>query len=354
MYQESSRRAPSRRDVFAAAAVAAATAMPGRARAQARSLVLSGWGGRSVEDWRRAFTAPYEAQSGTRVDIDTAGPSAGKIRAMVESGKVAWDVCDATAAASVELGRAGLLEEIDYAIVPKATTLPQFAYRWGVGSYAYSSVIAYNADRFRGRAPQSWADFWNVKDFPGRRLLRSDLPAMLEAALMADGVEPAKLYPLDVGRGLAKIREIKANCLFWKTSAEAQQLLRTQEVVMANMWSTTIAQLQRESRDRFVFTWGQGILQPAVWVVPKGNPGGKAAAMQFIRFMQGAKPSVDASISTFSGPLNPEAAPLVPAEVRAFIPTTPENLAKQVSMDVDWYADNYTKVLAQYQETISA
>lgn len=345
---------PSRRRALALGAAAVTLASPYVARAQAKSIVLSGWGGRTAEDWARAYAKPFEAATGIKVEIDTSGPSAGKIRAMVESGKVTWDVCDATAAASIELGEAGLLEEIDYSVVPKTMTLPQFAYRWGIGSYGYSSVIAYNTERFKNNAPKSWADFWNVKDFPGRRLLRGDVPAMIEAALMADGVEPGKVYPLDVKRGLDKIRQIKTNCLFWKTSSEAAQLLRTQEVVMANMWNTTIAPLQRDTNGRFAFSWNQGILQPAAWVIPKGNPAGRQTALQLIKFMQGPEHAVAASISGFSGPLNPEAAAAVPNEVRAMIPTVAENVAKQISMDVEWYARNYTKILPQYLELISS
>ena len=48
-----------------------------------------------------------------------------------------------------------------------------------------------------------------MKKFPGRRALRNHPIATLEAALMADGVAPDKLYPLDVDRAFKKLEEIK-------------------------------------------------------------------------------------------------------------------------------------------------
>lgn len=325
------------------------------AHAQPRSpIVLVNWGGDSLKGMQQAFASPYERATGIKVAIDTSGPSAGKIKAMVQSGKVTWDICDATVGACMELGEAGLLEQIDYGIVHPSLTLPQFAYKRGVGSYVYSSVIAFNKSKFRERAPASWADFWNVKDFPGRRLLRADLPAMLEAALMADGVDPAKLYPLDVNRGFEKIRQLKSHCIFWKTAAESAQLMRNEEAVMGNIWNTRAVPLMRDTNGRISMTWNQGILQPAVWIVPKGNPAGREAAMRLIAFMQQPQPSIELSKVIYAGPSSPLAAAALPPDMRPLVPTAPENIRVQTSMDGQWYAANYANILPKYLDLIAA
>ncbi len=326
----------------------------GAARAQASQLVLVNWGGDSLKGMQEAFATPYEKATGNKVSVDTSGPSAGKIRAMVQSGKVTWDICDATVGASMELGEAGLLEPIDYSIIDPSLTLPQFAYKWGIGSYVYSSVLAFNGPKFKDKAPTSWADFWNLQDFPGRRLLRADLPSMLESALMADGVDPAKLYPLDVKRGLDKIRQIKDSCLFWKTAAESAQLMRTEEVVMGNIWSTRAAPLSMEPNSKIGFTWNQGILQSAVWIVPKGNPAGREAVMKLIAFMQQPEPAIALSRVLYCGPMSPAAAAALPADLRPLVPTAPENVKVQVPMDGMWYAENYQKELPKYLDLIAS
>ena len=53
------------------------------------------------------------------------------------------------------------------------------------------------------------ADFFDLKRVPGKRMIRKDSQAMLEMALIADGVPLDKLYPLDVDRAIAKFATIK-------------------------------------------------------------------------------------------------------------------------------------------------
>jgi len=86
-----------------------------------------------------------------------------------------------------------------------------------------------------------------VKKFPGRRALRNHPIATLEAALMADGVAPDKLYPLDVDRAFRKLEEIKPNVTVWWTSgAQSAQLLTTAEVDMVMAWNGRITALTKE------------------------------------------------------------------------------------------------------------
>ncbi|RYE99723.1 MAG: extracellular solute-binding protein, partial [Oxalobacteraceae bacterium] len=92
-------------------------------------------------------------------------------------------------AASPYLESAGFLEPIgldakDYPdLIPEAIT-PNF-----LGLDVYSTILAYRTDTLgAGKGPQSWADFWNVEKFPGRRCLRRSPLDTLEQALMADGV----------------------------------------------------------------------------------------------------------------------------------------------------------------------
>ncbi len=61
------------------------------------------------------------------------------------------------------------------------------------GDLLWSTVLTYNAQKLK-QAPKSWADFWNVKDYPGKRALRKSAKFTLEIALLADGVKREDLY----------------------------------------------------------------------------------------------------------------------------------------------------------------
>src|SRR5258708_37970722 len=121
------------------------------------------------------------------------------------------------------MGKQGYLDEFDYSIVDKSKLLrPQFAYKWGIANYLFSYVIAYDTAKFGGKAPKSWADFWNLKEFPGKRTMRKDIQGSLEAALMADGVPLEKVYPIDVPRAFTKLKEINNDTIVWAGGAERQ------------------------------------------------------------------------------------------------------------------------------------
>ena len=57
------------------------------ARAQAREVVVVNWGGDAVPAMTKAWAEPFN-KSGGKAIIEGGGPSSGKIKAMVESGKV--------------------------------------------------------------------------------------------------------------------------------------------------------------------------------------------------------------------------------------------------------------------------
>ena len=111
-----------------------------------RELVFANWGGPAVQAFGEAFGGPLK-DKGVRLSIDGSGPTAGKIRNMVESHHVVWDICDSGLGTAIELGKLGLLEPIDYGVVDKSKVLPGYALQFGVAGYTFSSVIAYEIGR---------------------------------------------------------------------------------------------------------------------------------------------------------------------------------------------------------------
>lgn len=325
------------------------------ARAQAKEIVMVNWGGLANTHFQTFYGAPFEKKNaGIKVVQDSSGPSAGKIRTQVESGKPAWDLCDSSAGTSIQLGDAGLLTPIDYSIVDKKLLPPKgFDYPHGVGIYSFSSLLIYNAEKFKDNPPKTWADFWDLKKFPGKRMLRRDIHAVLDAALLADGVASDKMYPMDVARALKKIGEIKKDAVYWNNGSESEQIMRTGEAVMGIIWNTRAKVLFEESKGKIDFTWNQGILQPGVFVVPKGNPSGKLA-MQLLRNMQEPEAQAGLLQAFGNGPTNPAAAKFVPAEFRKFDPMATDNVKVQHVYDGNWYGKNQAKATQDYLDLISS
>ena len=322
------------------------------AYAQAREIVVANFGGDAVTAMTQAWADPFNRTSAIKAVIDGAGPSSAKMKAMVESGKVTWDVVDRNINAALELGRQNLLEQIDYTIVDRSKVRPEHAGQWGLGNYIYSNVLAYQTDAFRGRTPKTWADFYDLKAFPGKRAMRKHIDGQLETALLADGVPADKLYPLDVKRALDKIVSIKQDTIFWATGAESQQLLRDKEVVLGSVFNTRAIVARRESKGKVDFTYNQGSAWIGAWLTPKGNPAGKDA-FRFMAATQDPASQIELFKLLGNGPVNPAAAALVPAELKPLDAGSPENYGVQVPADPEWYATNSSTVLSQFLEAIA-
>ncbi|WP_376096726.1 extracellular solute-binding protein [Roseomonas sp. CCTCC AB2023176] len=337
------------------AALGALAALPfaNTARAQSREVVMANWGGVGDAAQKRTYGAAFERLNpGARFGTDTSGPSIGRIRGMVESGRVTWDVAESNAAGAIELGARNLLAPVDYTIVDRAKApLPGFALEHGVASYAFSSVIAWDSAKFP-EGPRGWVDFWDLRRFPGTRMLRRAPHTVFEAAVMSTGVPADKVFPLDERVALARLREIRRNLVYWNNGSESENLLRTGEAVMGLIWHTRAKVLEEETRGRVKHTFVQGILQPGTYVVPRGAPGG-VLAQRLLAAMQ----DPDAQLGLFealgNSPVNPEAIARVPEAGRRYDPMAPANQSVQCIYDGAWWAQNQTRLTGEYLDLIT-
>ncbi|QPC44587.1 ABC transporter substrate-binding protein [Kaustia mangrovi] len=337
--------------------IPAAASIPLRgAIAAPDEIVVVNWGGPAIEAYEEAFGIPFEKDTGIKVVIDGTGPSGGKMKAMVESGAVTWDVCDSGIGTTLVLGKAGILEPIDYSIVDKSKVYEKFIFDHGLANYLFSFALTYAKSRVP-RAPTGWKDFWDLETFPGKRTMRKNPIGMLESTMMAEGVPIDKVYeelskPDGLDRALAKVAEIKDEVIFWGSGSESQQLFRTGEVVMGNIWHTRALLLHRETGGDIEWTWNQGVVTCGTWVVPKGNPAGKAA-MEFIASSQAPEQQISLFKAMGNGPANPAAAELVPDDLKQYDPGQKANYDVQLPFNGEWYLEHQETAVSRYLEVIS-
>ncbi len=340
---------------LAAVALGAGSLASHDAEAAGKQLVLVNWGGDAIKAYNEAFGVPFEKATGITVKEDGSGPSEGAIMAQHKSGNPTWDIVDADPFSAIALGKQGMIEPIDYAVVDKAKMRPGFGWDYAASTYFFSYVIAYDASRYGKEAPSSMADFFDAKKFPGKRSMYKWGSGMWEAALMADGVAPDKLYPLDLKRANDKIAAFKDNIVsFWGGGAASQQVMLSGDASMALLWSTRASVLERDTGGQIKFTWNQGVISPGALAVIKNNPGGAAEAMRFIASTQDPKKQLVMFDILGQGPGNPATDALIPAGQRRFNPVDPANMKQQVALDTPWYAENYGKALEAYTKVISA
>ncbi len=343
-----------RRDFLAL--VAAAGVLPhlvkiGDAHAAAKEIVLWNWGGQAEKCHADAVGKPFTAKTGFPLKFDTSGPLQGKIKEMVQSGKVTADVCDADLFDSIALGPQGILEPIDYSVVQKSRVLDGFALEYGVSVVFYGYAFMYDTKAFGANPPKDWADFFDTKKFPGKRSLYKYGNGAIEGALMADGVAMKDVYPCDVPRAIAKIKSIKDDSLYWGSPADVAQQMQNGEIVMGQIFQNRGKNIEHDTKGRFKLVMNQAIAMPGAWIVPKGNPAGKEA-MNFIAEAQTVKAQLKLLDCNGFTPANPEAFAKIPKEFAPYAITSKENIKKVLFCDSKWWAEKGGDAVSAYMDAI--
>jgi putative spermidine/putrescine transport system substrate-binding protein len=313
------------------------------------------YGGSMQDAQRTAYFEPFEKLSGIKVRYFP-GADLNKVKAMVETGNVEWDVVQLSQGSVKNLNRHGdYFEKIDYDLVDTANIEPAYRTEFSLDMLVWAEVMAYRTDAFNGAVPVGWADFWDTKKFPGDRALGGAGPSTpeLEFALMAAGVAPDKLYPLDIDKAFASYDKIKANVVkWWETGAVPVQLLTDKEVVLTSVWNGRMAALQAAGVPAAV-SWDQGLLKRDAWTVPKGTPN-KANAMKFIAFSTMAVPQARLSSLIPYGSVNAKSAGFIAPKQQAVLPSSPEIKAKLVPFDYQWWSENRDAVVSHWNKWILA
>lgn len=307
--------------------------------AQAEQITFVSQGGVYQEAQTKAILDPAAKLLGITIKQDSVPDAWPMVKAQGETSKPVWDVIDTPPSNCLRGGRDGLIERLDLAKMPNVKGMPE-AYRtpYSVAYEFYSSVLGYNTKTLK-KVPQSWADFWNVKDFPGTRALRNDPMGTLEAALISDGVPRDKLYPLDVDRAYKRLAQIKPDiAVWWSSGGQSAQLLNDGEVDMLMIWNGRVGAVKKDNAD-VDFTYNDGILQNTQLCILKKAPN----LAQAVKFVDTAvSPELQADLPKYIdyGPGNPAAFATgkLSAERGKELPSSPENAAKQALMSEEWWS----------------
>ena len=211
----------------------------------AQQLVVRTPGGAFDEVKKKMVYDPFREATG--IEIVPVASTAAKLLAMYKAGQIDIDVIDTGDDVLLQLEQAGALEPIpykDFTYTNPDDIDTSVRLKYQVGSFVYAFVLGFNTTAYPvGKEPKSWAEFWDIKAFPGTRTL-ADMASgapNLEIALIADGVPMDKVYPIDIERAFRSLSRIKpAVPKFWDTGALSAQMLADKEAVMGVIWNTRV------------------------------------------------------------------------------------------------------------------
>lgn len=311
--------------------------------AQAAELTVVNFGGANGNAQKFAYVEPFQKASGDKVVVVEYNGEMAKVKAMVEAKKVSWDLVEVE---SGDIGRAceeGLLEKMDHSKLGKKTDfIPEAIHECGLGAFVWSTVLGYNADKLKA-APKNWADFWDLKKYPGKRGMRKGARYNVEFALMADGVPTKDVYKVlstkeGVDRAFKKMDELKGNIQWWEAGAQPPQFLVAGDVVMTTVYNGRVDAAQREGKNLAVI-WTGGIYDLDYWTIPKGSKN-KAEAEKFIAFASTPEAQHNYASKIAYGPVNVNAFKRMDYKMLANLPTSTANIKDQVQANLKFWTDH--------------
>lgn len=336
----------------------AASLLASTAIAQAEELTIASWGGSYQDAQSKALFEPAAKATGITVKQETYGGMS-DVKLQVSTGKVTLDIVASGSGSAARAGAEGLLEELDYKTIDVSHFYPTTYSKYCVGGDVFSTVFAWNTKTYGEKGPQNWADFWDVKKFPGKRAYRGGVAGALEPALMADGVAPEDVYKVldseeGIKRALDKIRELRPNiAVFWSSGAQHAQLMKDGEVDMTTGWNGRFDNAKKDGAN-VAYTFNQALLDYDCFAIPKGSPK-KDLAMKFLGEISKAEYQDDLPKYITYGPTNKDGYTTgeITEAVAATLPSSPENVAKQLAISLDWYTKWETTAAEMYQEMIT-
>jgi putative spermidine/putrescine transport system substrate-binding protein len=327
----------------------------GRANA-ATQLAVRTPGGAYDEVKKETVYEPFRKATG--IEIVPVAATVAKLLAMHRSGQMEVDLIDTGDDVLLQLHVAGALMPIDEKAF-KRTNLEDIEasvrHKTFIGCFNYAMVMGYHTAAYpKGKEPKSWAEFWDIKTFPGPRTLAdmaSGAPD-IEFALLADGVPMDKLYPLDIDRAFKSLSKVRpAITKFWDTGALSAQMLADKEVVLGGLWSTRLMVAMAKGAPLGV-QWNQNAVLGQAYGVPVGGRNTEAA-WAFIDFS--LQPQIQSAwLKPYNG---------IPVNQKAYADTSPNLIDPETKLpwtkskgyvrDINWWSENRAKVNAAWSQWIA-
>ncbi len=244
-----------------------------------RELNVVSWGGVWTEASRVNFFAPFEAETGVKINIIPAvGDFDAMVRLQVGQGALQIDLLDGGNASL--LRQDGLLETFPPEVIASLKEQSrEGTVRDDVLSYGTTATaIVCNPDII-AKCPTNASEFWDVEGFPGSRAITGNWTAPIQFAALAAGADRKKLFPINVETAIAKLQEIRPHIKVWPESGAAQeQVLVDREVGIGYIWNGRAHVVKRDVIPNLQIHWESATAGlDTGWLVPKGAPNADVA-----------------------------------------------------------------------------
>jgi putative spermidine/putrescine transport system substrate-binding protein len=314
-------------------------------KVSSKQIVIAGFGGTTQDVRSEVFIDPFSKKVGVRPVQPTVEGSLGDDMILGKT-PAKWDMSHSS---NWFIGYAlkngdKPLPKLDPAI-PREDLTPANERDYSVQTFVTAYVAGHLPKTFGSDGPKSWADVFDTKKFPGKRIVPGPgyYEGVAEPALLADGVAPADLYPLDLERAQAKIASIWDDLVFYTEYPQMQTLLTSKSGSIAIGPNGLIQGLVNKGVD-VTIAWGAvPILAPNCFIINPDAPN-MDAAQAYAGWVTDVERIAAFCKATHYGPGFKAAFDAMDEETKAGLPNAPGR--ETASYDSAYFVDNYDKLIA--------
>ncbi|WP_183091570.1 extracellular solute-binding protein [Streptomyces radicis] len=281
-------------------------------------IIWSDFGGPTNEARQEIYFAPFTEDTG--VDVVSVVVNDAMQEEMISGGPGDYDATHV----GLDLVYANMDTLVQIPEEYQDEALPENIRAYAFGTFYVGHAQGYLTDTFPDGGPETWADFWDVETYPGKRAwpgTPGSYDSSCEIALLADGVAPDQLYPLDFERCSAKLDELRPDMVFYTSYPEIQQLLVSGTAAIAMGPSGQFSALRNAGQDVTV-SWEQAVVSPNVIAIPKEAPNAENI-LALTEYFHDPERQAEFAGLTHYGPGNPEAYEFIPEDVQEGLVTAP-------------------------------
>lgn len=247
----------------------------------------------------------------------------------------------------------GQLEVLDYQNLPHKNLLTNGALQQcGIGFSVQGMTLNYALVHKYGVPPTHWVDLFDFHRFPGKRALPKQAKYLLEAALLADGVQPSYLYPLlatqeGQDRAFNKLDLIYDDILWW-SDVDNLKLWLEQGIVSMSI-APDGAMLSKEGVDTIGVSRHQVMYEMKYYAMLKSSQQ-KDLAYAFISYATQPDQQLRLANQQYYGPTIKQAWRLASPTSVDYITNHPKNLQGGILLDYTFYAKHGAALEQRFDE----
>jgi putative spermidine/putrescine transport system substrate-binding protein len=202
--------------------------------------------------------------------------------------------------------------------------------------------------------PRDWAEFFDTKKFPAKRAMwkYAGQSGLFEFALIADGVSPQQLYPLDVDRAFKKLDTIKDRVIWWEDVADSTKLIADEEALLGMTFSGRVFDVVKDGVP-VAINWKDAATGGEYFVIPKGAKH-VDAAYKLAAYITSAEHNAEGSKIFPLSPTNVIAQKKVSKSSPSYPYLPAPHKSQTFAMNDQYYAKNYKQLNERFQEWLQS